>query len=131
MMDQPPFDAPATPPSPPQVNLDQVRFDDRGLAPAIVQDADTGQVLTLAYMNRQALELTLTTGQTHFWSRSRNELWRKGATSGNVQQVIEMRLDCDGDALLVHVRPTGPACHTGETSCFYRVLTENHVIRNA
>ncbi len=103
---------------------DLVRFDDRGLIPAIVQDADTGAVLMLAYMNRLALERTLATGQTHFWSRSRNELWHKGATSGNIQQVEEIALDCDGDALLLRVHPAGPACHTGESSCFFRPLVD-------
>lgn len=101
-------------------DLDLVRFDERGLVPAIVQDADTGQVLTLAYMNRLALERTLATGQTHFWSRSRNELWHKGATSGNFQHVVDFALDCDGDAVLVRVQPAGPACHTGARSCFFR-----------
>jgi phosphoribosyl-AMP cyclohydrolase len=100
-----------------------IRFDDNGLIPAIVQDADTGQVLTLAYMNREALALTLTSGQTHFWSRSRRQLWHKGATSGNYQQVVDVSLDCDGDAVLVRVRPSGPACHTGAVSCFHRPLT--------
>jgi phosphoribosyl-AMP cyclohydrolase / phosphoribosyl-ATP pyrophosphohydrolase len=93
-----------------------------GLVPAIVQDAKTGQVLTLAYMNVEALARTLETGETHFWSRSRHELWHKGATSGYTQHVEEIRLDCDGDALLVRVNPSGPACHTGKASCFYREL---------
>ncbi len=90
--------------------------------PAIVQDAETGEVLTLAYMNAESLGLTLETGETWFWSRSRKELWHKGATSGNVQHVVEVRYDCDGDALLVRVNPAGPACHTGERTCFYRTL---------
>ena len=102
--------------------LDTVAWDERGLVPAIVQDAATGRVLMLAYMNREALARTLETGQTHFWSRSRQELWHKGATSGNVQHVREIRYDCDADTLLVQVDPAGPACHTGEVSCFYRVL---------
>jgi phosphoribosyl-AMP cyclohydrolase len=102
------------------LDFDLLRFDERGLIPAIVQDADSGQVLMVAYMNRLALERTLASGQTHFWSRSRNELWRKGATSGNTQQVLEVAIDCDGDALLLRVRPAGPACHTGAISCFYR-----------
>lgn len=105
------------------MNLTELRFDDAGLVPAIVQDASTGQVLMLAYMNDEALQLTLRTGETHFWSRSRRVLWHKGATSGNVQRVREIRVDCDADALLVTVEPAGPACHTGETSCFYRMLT--------
>lgn len=100
----------------------KLRWDDRGLIPAIVQDATTGEVLTLAYMNIESLRLTLETGQTWFWSRSRRELWHKGATSGNTQRVIQVRYDCDGDALLVRVAPAGPACHTGERSCFHRVL---------
>jgi phosphoribosyl-AMP cyclohydrolase / phosphoribosyl-ATP pyrophosphohydrolase len=100
------------------------RFDARGLAPAIVQDADTGQVLMLAWMNAEALQRTQESGQSHFWSRSRQELWHKGATSGNTQQVVEMRIDCDQDAILLRVHPSGPACHTGQTSCFYRLLTD-------
>lgn len=107
-----------------EVGLEAVRFDARGLVPAIVQDADSGEVLTLAYMNRQSLELTLSTDQTHFWSRSRQELWHKGATSGNYQDVVELRIDCDEDAILVLVHPRGPACHTGEDSCFYRALED-------
>ncbi len=100
------------------------KFDERGLAPAIVQDADTGQVLMLAWMNAEALRLTLETRQAHFWSRSRQELWRKGATSGNIMNVVDVRIDCDEDALLVRVRPAGPACHTGNVSCFYREYEE-------
>ena len=99
-------------------------FDERGLVPAILQDARTHQVLMLAYMNAESLQRTLATGETHFWSRSRQELWHKGATSGNTQKVVEIRLDCDGDALLVLVHPSGPACHTGEISCFFRMLSE-------
>ncbi|MBX7237157.1 MAG: phosphoribosyl-AMP cyclohydrolase [Caldilineales bacterium] len=106
------------------LDFDLLRFDERGLVPAIVQDADTGQVLMLAYMNRLALERTLASGQTHFWSRSRNELWHKGATSGNTQQVTEIALDCDGDALLLRVHPAGPACHTGAVTCFYRTWSQ-------
>lgn len=97
-----------------------IRFDERGLIPAIVQDVETRQVLMLAWMNAESLALTLELGETVFWSRSRNELWRKGATSGNTQQVVELHLDCDGDTLLVLARPAGPACHTGEVSCFFR-----------
>ena len=96
------------------------RWDERGLLPAIVQDAATGQVLMLAYMDEESLRRTLETGETWFWSRSRGELWHKGATSGNVQRVVDLRLDCDADALLVRVRPAGPACHTGRQSCFHR-----------
>jgi phosphoribosyl-AMP cyclohydrolase len=99
-----------------------IKWDERGLIPAIVQDASTGQVLMLAYMNAEALHLTLETGEAHFWSRSRGELWHKGATSGHVQRVREVRLDCDADTILLRVDPAGPACHTGEASCFYRVL---------
>lgn len=104
--------------------LGQIQFDGRGLVPSIVQDAETGQVLTLAYMNNLALERTLLTGQTHFWSRSRNELWHKGATSGNVQHVVSIHVDCDGDSILIKVRPAGPACHTGNVSCFFRTLLQ-------
>jgi len=102
--------------------LDSVAFVTDGLLPAIVQDAENGEILMLAYMNREALEKTLETGKSHFWSRSRNVLWRKGETSGNEQTVKEIRLDCDGDALLILVEQKGVACHTGERSCFYRKL---------
>ena len=95
-------------------------FDTSGLVPAIVQDADTGQVLMLAYMNAEAWQRTRETGQVHFWSRSRQELWRKGATSGNTLEVVEIRIDCDQDALLVRAHPAGPVCHTGNNSCFFR-----------
>lgn len=98
------------------------KYDERGLVPAIVQDADFGDVLMLAYMNAEALERTLATGQAHFWSRSRQELWHKGATSGNVQEVLDIRIDCDEDTLLLLVHPAGPACHTGNRTCFYREL---------
>ncbi len=101
-----------------------LQYDEHGLIPAIVQDADTGQVLMLAYMNEEALQATLRTGQTHFWSRSRRELWHKGATSGNFQRVVDLSYDCDADALLVRVHPAGPACHTGNISCFYRLFTD-------
>jgi phosphoribosyl-ATP pyrophosphohydrolase/phosphoribosyl-AMP cyclohydrolase len=97
-----------------------IAFDDRGLVPCIVQDWRTGEVLTLAYMNAEALERTRATGEMHFWSRSRDELWHKGATSGNTQRLHALRLDCDGDALLALVEPSGPACHTGERTCFHR-----------
>jgi len=102
------------------VRPEDVRFDERGLVPAIVQDARTREVLTLAYMSEESLRRTLAEGQTWFWSRSRSELWRKGATSGNTQRVVEVRLDCDADALVVLVEPRGPACHTGAVSCFRR-----------
>ena len=105
------------------VTIDQVRFDAQGLVPAIVQDADSGRVLTVAYMNRDALERTWADGQSWFWSRSRGELWHKGATSGNIQHVRGVLVDCDGDALLVLVEPTGPACHTGAQTCFFAQLS--------
>jgi phosphoribosyl-AMP cyclohydrolase / phosphoribosyl-ATP pyrophosphohydrolase len=98
----------------------QIVFDERGLVPCIVQDWSSGEVLTLAYMNADALRLTRETGEMHFFSRSRQELWHKGATSGNTQALRAMRLDCDGDALLALVEPAGPACHTGERTCFHR-----------
>ena len=100
------------------MNLDDVKFDERGLIPAIVQNAATREVLTLAYMNRESLAKTIETQQTWFWSRSREELWHKGETSGNTQKVVSLTLDCDGDAIVVLVDPAGPACHTGATSCF-------------
>src|SRR3989440_5272633 len=99
--------------------MQEISFDERGLVPCIVQDWRTGEVLTLAYMNEQALERTRATGETHFWSRSRDELWHKGETSGNVQRVRELRFDCDADAVLALVEPAGPACHTGARSCFH------------
>ncbi|PKN89992.1 MAG: phosphoribosyl-AMP cyclohydrolase [Chloroflexi bacterium HGW-Chloroflexi-4] len=99
------------------------KFNEQGLIPAIVQDADSKEALMLAWMNAEALKLTLETGQVTFWSRSRSELWRKGATSGNTLELVELRLDCDEDAILVLVHPAGPACHTGATSCFFRPLT--------
>jgi phosphoribosyl-AMP cyclohydrolase len=93
-----------------------------GLIPVIVQDVHTKDVLMLAYMNAESLQKSLESGETWFWSRSRKELWHKGATSGNTQKVIEIRYDCDGDTLLVLVEPAGPACHTGNRTCFYHVL---------
>ncbi len=98
----------------------EIEFDRDGLAPCVVQDWRTGEVLTLAYINAEALARTRETGEMHFWSRSRDELWRKGETSGNVQRVKALRYDCDADALLALVEPAGPACHTGERTCFYR-----------
>jgi len=95
-------------------------YDERGLIPAIVQDAGSGEVLMLAYMNEESLEKTIASGRTHFWSRSRGRLWAKGETSGHIQEVVEVRLDCDADALLIRVRQRGVACHTGERSCFHR-----------
>lgn len=105
------------------VELDELRFDARGLIPAIVQDAENGDVLMMAWMNRESLQRTLYERRTVFWSRSRQELWRKGDTSGHVQHVDEVRADCDGDVLLVRVHQVGAACHTGERSCFFRTLT--------
>jgi phosphoribosyl-ATP pyrophosphohydrolase/phosphoribosyl-AMP cyclohydrolase len=101
-----------------------IQWDGQGLVPAIVQDADTAQVLMLAYMNRESLARTLETGETWFWSRSRGKLWHKGETSGNTQHVVGIRYDCDADALLLRVKPTGPACHTGQRSCFHRHLLD-------
>jgi phosphoribosyl-AMP cyclohydrolase / phosphoribosyl-ATP pyrophosphohydrolase len=105
----------------------EIRFDELGLVPVIAQDATTGAVLTLAYANREALQRTLESGEAHYYSRSRGELWRKGATSGNTQAVVEVRVDCDGDALLYRVEPRGPACHTGEESCFFTTLAGGRV----
>jgi phosphoribosyl-AMP cyclohydrolase / phosphoribosyl-ATP pyrophosphohydrolase len=100
------------------MNLPDIKFDEKGLVPAIVQDAQSKEVLTLAYMNEESLKKSLEAGETWFYSRSRGELWHKGATSGNTQRIVEMRYDCDKDALLVLVEPKGPACHTGSYSCF-------------
>jgi phosphoribosyl-ATP pyrophosphohydrolase/phosphoribosyl-AMP cyclohydrolase len=108
------------------VAIQSLRFDPNGLIPAIVQDIETNQVLMLAYMNVESLQRTLETNETHFWSRSRKELWHKGATSGNIQKVIDIKLDCDADTLLILVAPAGPACHTGEQSCFYRTLKDEN-----
>ncbi len=102
--------------------IDELTFDERGLLPAVVQDHESGQVLMLAWVDAEAIRRTLDTKTTWFWSRSRQEYWNKGATSGNTQKVIEVRYDCDGDALLMLVEPAGPACHTGEITCFYRSL---------
>jgi phosphoribosyl-AMP cyclohydrolase len=99
---------------------EEIVYDDRGLAPAIVQDAETNEVLMLAWVDAEAVRRTLESETTWFWSRSREEYWNKGATSGNTQKVVEVRYDCDADALLMRVHPAGPACHTGERSCFYR-----------
>jgi phosphoribosyl-ATP pyrophosphohydrolase/phosphoribosyl-AMP cyclohydrolase len=104
--------------SPPEA----VRFDEHGLVPCVMQDWRTGEVLTLAYMNDEALRRTRETGEVHFYSRSRGEIWHKGRTSGNLQRVRQIRYDCDGDALVALVDPAGPACHTGQRSCFYRDL---------
>jgi len=109
------------------VFLDSVAFGTDGLVPAIVQDAEIGEILMLAYMNREALEKTLETGKSHFWSRSRQTLWRKGETSGHEQTVREIRVDCDGDALLLMVDQKGVACHTGKPTCFYRLLESDTI----
>lgn len=111
-----------------EINLEAVRFDEKGLVPCIVQDARSREVLTLAYMNGESLVKTVETRETWFWSRSRGELWHKGATSGNTQKVIEMRYDCDQDAVLVLVEPNGPACHKGEDTCFHEVMLKDNAV---
>ena len=103
-------------------SLSGVKFDDLGLAPVVVQDAASGEVLMLAYVNAESLAKTIETGETWFWSRSRQSLWHKGETSGNTQHVESITLDCDGDSLLIRVHPRGPACHTGQRSCFFTSL---------
>lgn len=105
-----------------QVDFTKIKFDEKGLVPAVIQDATTGKVLMLAYMNSVSLQRTVETGYTWFWSRSRQELWNKGATSGNVQKVVNIKYDCDGDSLLLQVKQIGAACHTGEYSCFHNIL---------
>ncbi|MBN2149713.1 MAG: phosphoribosyl-AMP cyclohydrolase [Anaerolineales bacterium] len=100
----------------------EIKYDTNGLVPAVVQDAQTGEVLMVAWMNAEALARTRSTGLVHFWSRSRRLLWLKGETSGNILHVQEIRVDCDADTLLLLVQPDGPACHTGERTCFYRIL---------
>ena len=102
--------------------IDGIRWDERGLVPCIAQDAATGEVLMLAWMNAESLAETLRTGDVTYWSRSRGELWRKGATSGHVQRLVELRVDCDRDSLLLIVDQTGPACHTGRPSCFFTAV---------
>ncbi len=104
------------------INKNEVKFDEKGLITAVIQHNTTRELLMVAWMNKEALELTLETGEAHFWSRSRQELWHKGGSSGNVQHIRDIRVDCDGDTLLLLVEPAGPACHTGETSCFFRRL---------
>jgi len=108
------------------MNIEELAFDDKGLIPAIVQDAATKEVLTLAYMNKESLEKSLETGETWFFSRSRQELWHKGATSGNTQKIAEIKFDCDADALVVLVNPAGAACHNGTVSCFVESLYQNN-----
>lgn len=105
----------------------RLKYDANRLIPAVAQDAETGEVLMMAWMNRAALEETLATGRVCYWSRSRGQLWRKGESSGQVQQLKEARLDCDGDTLLLLVDQTGPACHTGRKSCFYNAIRGDHV----
>ena len=112
------------------IDIEKVRFDEKGLVPCVVQDADTGRVLTLAYMNRQSLEITLEKGLTCFWSRSRQELWLKGETSGNYQHVVTLETDCDSDAILARVRKDGPACHKGTDSCFDSGMREDITAKN-
>jgi phosphoribosyl-AMP cyclohydrolase len=107
-----------------ETQLVTLKWDEQGLIPAIVQDANTQQVLMMAYMNAESLQKTLEIGETVFWSRSRQALWHKGATSGNIQRVVEIRVDCDADTLLILVDPAGPACHTGAVACFYRTIDE-------
>lgn len=104
------------------MNIEELAFDAKGLVPCIVQDADTREVLMMAWMNADSVRLTLEQRTTWFWSRSRSELWHKGETSGNTQDLVELRYDCDADCLLALVRPAGPACHTGNVSCFYRAF---------
>ncbi|KWW20806.1 bifunctional phosphoribosyl-AMP cyclohydrolase/phosphoribosyl-ATP pyrophosphatase [Peribacillus simplex] len=113
------------------MNLETIKFDEKGLIPAIVQDARSKEVLTLAYMNEESLKMSIESGETVFFSRSRNELWHKGATSGNTQKIIEIKYDCDQDALVVAVVPAGPACHTGATSCFSETIYQNTEARQA
>jgi phosphoribosyl-AMP cyclohydrolase len=108
--------------------LEALKFDSTGLVPAIAQQHDTGEVLMLAWMSREAIEETLATGRVCYWSRSRQRLWRKGETSGHVQRLVEMRLDCDGDTLLLRVDQTGVACHTGRRSCFFRRVEEGQIV---
>lgn len=105
--------------------IEQIKFDEKGLVTAVVQNAQTKEVLTVAYMNKESLEKTIETGETWFYSRSRQELWHKGATSGNTQKVVKILADCDQDALVVEVLPAGPACHNGTTSCFTETIVEN------
>lgn len=107
------------------MDLNKLKFDERGLIPAVVVDAESKKVLTLAYMNRESLEISMREGRTCFWSRSRQELWRKGETSGNVQRIVSITADCDLDALVVKVEKAGPACHTGADSCFFNPVYES------
>lgn len=112
------------------VEINELKFDDQGLIPAVVVDVYTRDVLTVAYMNRESLSISMAEGRTCFWSRSRQELWRKGETSGNVQRIVEMIADCDKDALVVIVEKSGPACHTGAESCFHNPVWESDTLQN-
>ena len=112
------------------LNIDELKFDDKGLIPAVVQDWRSGEVLTLAYMNRQSLEISMKEGRTCFWSRSRQELWRKGETSGNTQEIVDIIADCDRDSLVVKVKKAGPACHLGNESCFVDRVWESDTLRD-
>lgn len=105
-----------------ELNVENFKYNDQGLIPAIVQDAETLEILMMAWMSAESLKMSQEIGETVFWSRSRQALWHKGATSGNTQKIVEMRIDCDVDTLVILVNPAGPACHTGERSCFYRNL---------
>ena len=111
------------------INIENLKFDEKGLIPAIVVDAISKEVLTLAYMNKESLQITMEKKLTCFWSRSRNKLWLKGETSGNYQHVVSITADCDNDALVVMVEPDGPACHTGEKSCFFNPVFENDELK--
>jgi phosphoribosyl-ATP pyrophosphohydrolase/phosphoribosyl-AMP cyclohydrolase len=113
------------------MSINEIKFDEKGLVPAVVQDYKTGEVLMQAYMNRESLQKTIETGRTWFYSRSRQQLWEKGATSGNIQEVKALFCDCDGDSLLVKVAQTGPACHTGSRSCYYRSLLPAGAMKSA
>lgn len=112
------------------LDINELKFDDRGLIPAVVVDAVTKQVLTVAYMNEESLRISMAEGQTCFWSRSRQELWRKGETSGNVQHIVSITADCDADALVVVVEKAGPACHTGSDSCFFRPVWHSDTLQD-
>ena len=113
------------------INFNEINWDSQGRVPAVIQDERTRQVLMVAWMDAESLRQTLELGETVFWSRSRNELWHKGATSGNIQRVCRILVDCDADTLLIQVEPAGPACHTGEISCFFRALAEQSVTQGA
>jgi phosphoribosyl-ATP pyrophosphohydrolase/phosphoribosyl-AMP cyclohydrolase len=110
--------------------LEEIRFDDRGLVPVIAQEAGSGDVLMLAWANRDALERTAESGRAHYWSRSRQALWMKGETSGHIQSLVEIRVDCDGDAVLYRVNQTGPACHTGAADCFFRAVDGDELVES-